>query len=292
MMKARPFKSLRTHRVLAGLLAGLLGVGKLSAASEADTVICYKHAAGTNFDLYILKPKSSGGLPPGFLFFHGGGWNNGSAEHSLGFLEHFRDAGFVCASAEYRCRDSNGGSTPMDATRDARSALRSFIAHAKELGFDPQQILVGGSSAGGHLACMTALGDGLGEPDEEKIPAPRVSALLLWNPVVDTTDTGYGGKKRFGDLAEKYSPVHLLRTNSPPTLVQHGDADQTVPYENAQRFVATAQKLGIAAKLVTYPGGKHTFYAGAANKAKLEKSYQEADDFLKSLKLWPAGDAH
>ena len=271
-----------------GLLLGILfGVGNIFAATEADQAICYKHASDTNLDLLILKPKSGTGLPPGLLYFHGGGWNNGSAERSLGFLKHFRDAGFVCASVEYRCRDTHGGTTPMDATRDARSALRAFVAHAQELGFDTNKLVVAGGSAGGHLACMTALGDGLGEPDEEKTPAPHVAALLLWNPVVDTTDNGYGGKKRFGELTEKYSPVHLLKTNSPPVLVQHGDADQTVPYENAQRFIATAEKLGITCKLVTYPGAKHSFTSGPENKDKLEKSYSESEKFLKLLKLWP-----
>jgi acetyl esterase len=258
--------------------------GSLHAVEAVDQIITYKHAAGTNLNLLILKPKSNGQLHPGLLFFHGGGWNNGTAEKSIGFLKHFCDAGFVCASVDYRCRDTHGGTTPMDATRDARSALRAFAAHAKELGMDSQKLIVGGGSAGGHLACMTALGDGLGEPDEEKTPAPPVAALLLWNPVVDTTDKGYGGTKRFGDLTEKYSPVHLLRSNSPPVIVEHGDADQTVPYENAQRFIATAKKLGIKCKLVTFPGQKHSFASKPENR---DRSYREADDFLKELKLWP-----
>ena len=274
-------------RLILVLLGSLSFVGGTHAAEKPDQVITYKHASGTNLNLFILKPKAGGDLPPGLLYFHGGGWNNGSAERSLGFLKHFRDAGFVCASVEYRCRDTHGGTTPMDATRDARSALRAFVAQAQELGFDPNKLVVAGGSAGGHLACMTALGDGLGEPDEEKTPAPHVAALLLWNPVVDTTDNGYGGKKRFGELTEKYSPVHLLKTNSPPVLVQHGDADQTVPYENAQRFIATAEKLGITCKLVTYPGAKHSFTSGPENKDKLEKSYSESEKFLKLLKLWP-----
>ena len=255
-------------------------------------VLCYKEVSGMKLNMLILKPAKAGKNHPGFLFFHGGGWNNGDAVSKLSFLKYFAKAGFVCASVDYRLRDfpvPNGPFTPMDATRDARSALRAFVAHAEELGIDPNQIVVGGGSAGSHLACMTALGDGLGEPEEEKTPAPRVAALLLWNPVVDTTDTGYGGTKRFGNLAEHYSPVHLLHKNAPPALVQHATGDPTVPYENAQRFVATAQKLGIHCKLVTYDSDKHSFYSvrepgGAEN---LARSYQEAEAFLNQLHLWP-----
>ena len=285
-------KSGMQRRLIPLLLGNLILAGGLHAAEKPDQIITYKQASGTNLNLFILKPKAGGDLRPALLYFHGGGWNNGSAERSLGFVKHFREVGFVCASVDYRCRDTHGGTTPMDATRDARSALRAFVAHAKELGFDTNRIIVGGGSAGGHLACMTALGAGLGEPDEEKTPAPHVAALLLWNPVVDTTDKGYGGTKRFGDLCENYSPVHLLRTNSPPVLVQHGDADQTVPYENAVRFIAKAKELGLLCKLVTYPGAKHSFTSGPENKDKLEQSYQEADAFVKTLKLWPAGNAH
>ncbi len=272
--------SLRSR--LLSLIAILLSTG-LHAESKPDQVIAYKQVSGTTLNLLVVKPQADDKKRPGFLFFHGGGWNNGTAAASVGFLKHFREAGFVCASVDYRCRDTHGGTTPMDATRDARSALRAFVAHAEELGMDPQKIVVGGSSAGGHLACMTALGIGLGEPEEEKIPAPKVAALLLWNPVVDTTDKGYGGTKRFHELTEKYSPVHLLTKDCPPVLVQHGDADKTVPYENAQRFISTAEKLGITCKLVTYPGGGHSFYAGDKNRDSLAKSYSEADAFLKLL---------
>ena len=277
---------LRIHRLTMPLLVGVSWIANhLSASQTSDQIIPYKKVSEVSLNLFILKPTGGGQMRPGLLYFHGGGWNNGTAESSLGFLKHFCEAGFVCASVEYRCRDTHGGTTPMDATRDARSALRAFAAHAKDLGVDPQRIFVGGASAGGHLACMTALGAGLGEPDEEKAPAPHVAALLLWNPVVDTTDQGYGGTKRFGALTEKYSPVHLLRKDSPPVLVQHGTVDKTAPYENAQRFIATAEKLGIQCKLVTYPGAGHSFYAGQENREKLQQSYREADAFLKSLNL-------
>ena len=274
------------HRFLAAVLFGICASANgLHAEQAPDQIIAYKEVSGATLNLLVLKPARGGKNHPGLLYFHGGGWNGGTAASSLGFLKHFRDAGFVCASVDYRCRDTHGGTTPMDATRDARSALRAFVAHAKELGIDTAKIVVGGASAGGHLACMTALGDGLGDAEEEKMPMPAVVALLLWNPVVDTTDKGYGGTKRFGVLTEKYSPVHLLRKGSPPVLVQHGDADQTVPYENAQRFVAAAKEHGINCKLVTYPGAGHSFYAGTENRDKLAKSQQQADAFLKALHL-------
>lgn len=256
-----------------------------AAAAAAHQVVPYKEIDGKTLQLFVLRPEDVSAKKPAIVFFHGGGWNKGSAEKSLGFLRHFQKAGFVCISVHYRLRDLDGGTTPMDATCDARSAIRAVFQRAEEFGIDPERVIAAGSSAGGHLACMAALGDGLDEPSEKALPVPKIAALLLWNPVVDTTDKGYGGTRRFGRDTEKYSPVHLLRKDSPPALVQHGDADETVPYENAERFVATANKHGIDSKLITYPGGKHSFFSGQENRNHLLKSYQEADAFIGSLGL-------
>lgn len=57
----------------------------------------------------------------------------------------------VCVASDYRV-SSRFDSTPADATADGRAIKRWVEDRASGLGIDPQRIVVGGFSAGGHLA--------------------------------------------------------------------------------------------------------------------------------------------
>jgi acetyl esterase len=64
------------------------------------------------------------------------------------------------------------------AVDDARAAFRWAVAHAEELGADPQRVAVGGDSAGGNLAAVVSM---LAARDGEPQPALQ----LLIYPTVD-----------------------------------------------------------------------------------------------------------
>ena len=89
------------------------------------------------------------------LFIHGGGWLLGSrATHDvicrvLGSL-----SGVHILSIDYRLAPEN----PFPAAvHDCWAATEWLIDNATQLGLDPRQIAIGGDSAGGNLAAVTAL---------------------------------------------------------------------------------------------------------------------------------------
>jgi dipeptidyl aminopeptidase/acylaminoacyl peptidase len=59
------------------------------------------------------------------------------------------------------------------------------------------------------------------------------------------------------DLARRLSPLTYVRAGLPPILSIHGDADPTVPYQEAVRLHAALAKAGTRNQLLTIPGGKH-----------------------------------
>jgi len=120
------------------------------------------------------------------------------------------------------------------------------------MGADPARVIAAGGSAGGHLAACAAI---LNRDDKQAIP----DALLLFNPVVDTTERGYGAHLMNGREREA-SPAHHVAEGLPPTLIMHGTADRTVPFENAQRFANLMQQHGNICKLVAYEGQTHGFF--------------------------------
>jgi acetyl esterase len=97
------------------------------------------------------------GLPeksPLLVFFHGGGWVIGtraSHDNAVRFLA--KHAGVRVLSVEYRLAPE----FPFPAaTDDALAAFEFAHAKAADLGADPARIAVGGDSAGGNLAAVTA----------------------------------------------------------------------------------------------------------------------------------------
>ena len=115
------------------------------------------------------------------------------------------------------------------------------------------------------------------------------NAMVLFNPVLDTTKEGFGSGA-VGPNKTEISPCHHVRPNLPPTLVFHGTGDTTVPCENVERFTRLMTEAGNTCKLVTFDGRGHGFFNGTFFRANLDgKDYaatmQESDQWLTQLGL-------
>lgn len=119
-------------------------------------------------------PENSGLL----VFYHGGGWVLGSRtshDNSVRFLA--KHAQVRVLSVEYRLAPEH----PFPAAQqDALAAFDYAHARAAELGCDPDRIAIGGDSAGGNLAAVTA-----------HVATRRGGAVpafqLLFYPAIDAT---------------------------------------------------------------------------------------------------------
>ena len=89
-----------------------------------------------------------------YLYYHGGGWVMGSAAGSDERLENIaRNAGVAVVSVEYRLAPEHPYPLPAD---DSEAAALWLVDNAKaEFGTD--RIVIGGPSAGAHLAATTVL---------------------------------------------------------------------------------------------------------------------------------------
>jgi acetyl esterase len=223
-------------------------------------LVTYKKVGDLELRLRLFEP--SGHQPadrrPCFLAIHGGGWVAGTPTIMYAVGDSFARRGWVVASMEYRFATKDGAATVFDSVRDVRSAVRYLRSHAAELGIDPQKILAGGRSAGGHLAVAAALCDGVDDPQDD----PRVSCvpnvLALYSPVIDTSAEGYG-HELIGERWRELSPRHLVRPGLPPTLVLHGTRDTVTPVVGAKAFHEAMQKVGNRSELVLHEGGGHSY---------------------------------
>jgi len=268
-----------------GSVCLLLSCNVASRCDKTDVLqrqVVYKKIGDTELKLHIFECGRRGGRPA-IVFFFGGGWVSGSVQQFFPHCQHFASQGMVAISAEYRIKNKHG-TTPFECVADGKTAIRYVRAHAKELGIDPAKIVAAGGSAGGHVAACTATIEGFDEDAEDKTISSKPNALVLFNPVIDTTERGYGAEKLKGQT-ETLSPVHHVAGGIPPTIIFHGTADTTVPFENVERFCRKMHEAGNKCVLVPFEGKKHGFfnYTREEDHASYNATIQRAEQFLRSL---------
>lgn len=254
-----------------------------------DEWLVYKTVGETELKLHVFNPEghTSSDQRPGIVFFFGGGWLGGTPRQ---FYQQSRDLaalGFVAIAAEYRVAKRHGA-TPFDCVEDGKSAIRWVRAHATTLGIDPARIVAAGGSAGGHVAACTALIEGYEGPGEDLSISSWPNALILYNPVLDTTEIGFGVNIVGVDRKTEISPCHHVKPGLPPTLVIHGTADATVPFENAERFTRLMQAAGNHCELIAAEGQEHGFLNGSYFRPKngdihYNRGLQQSLEFLAAI---------
>lgn len=244
------------------------------------------------YDPGLLNQKSK----PAIVFFHGGGWAGGNPSEFFGACRRYAALGFVTFSFQYRLSiDANGEVphpeiTPIECVKDARSAMRWVRSHATEFNIDPQKIIAGGQSVGGHLALSTAMIDKHNESTDDLSVSPVPNAMLLYSGTVNTMEAWCDmlmGEQR--EHIWSISPVHNVRNGLPPVAAFHGTDDDIVPLWTVAFFQNDMKKAGNHFELNRYPGRKH--YLGDVDE-KFVKQYSrlfdeqvlmDTDKFLKQL---------
>jgi acetyl esterase len=198
------------------------GLGDDALAGKAYT---YKESAGKPRQMEIFFPPNhdpSRTKVPGVILFHGGAWGGGSLAQFRVACAYFASRGLVCATAEYQMLSAvDAKKLPDGETRkrvcvtDAKSAIRWFKQNASELGIDPNRIITGGGSAGGHISALATLNPGLNDPADPKDIDTNVVAYLWFNPAFALDD-------------DKDAEIDVLRYVKPglaPAIVFFGDQD-------------------------------------------------------------------
>jgi len=194
---------------------------------------------------YFAPADSSAGAPPLVLFIHGGGWAFGQHTRVHQKPAHFTSAGYAFASGGYRVLPD----APVeDQAKDVATALKAIRAEADTLGFDPQNIVLMGHSAGAHLAALVSTDPKYADEDMAAIKGVILLDGAGYDVEARMSRTG-AQASRFYDDAFGSDPARQ-RALSPITHVGGADAPNWAILYVEQREVSRSQSQALSEKLI------------------------------------------
>jgi acetyl esterase/lipase len=223
----------------------------------------------------LYKPKNKSAKPaPAIVYIHGGGFTGGERDQFEANAAYFTNHGYVGLCISYRLAPQDKFPAQV---QDAKCAVRWLRANASQLNIDIERIGVCGASAGGSISALTAYAQGVPEfADQggnsgfsEQIQAAIFQCGIYdFMPrtmpfgILDSVKKSYLGGK-YEEIPQKYkkaSPIEYVNKTSPPTLLFHGDADETVNVKHAYLLSEKLKANGVYHELYIAEGGSHSAY--------------------------------
>jgi acetyl esterase len=210
-----------------------------------------------------------GAVRAGYVYLHGGGWSLGGPDrHDQTLLRFARAARVAVVAVDYRLAPAH---PHPDGLEDCLAAIRWLAANG-EREYGAGRLIVGGESAGAHLAALALLG----LRDRGEIAA--VTAATLAYGVYDVSMTP--SARRWGDrrvvvntpdlafFAAQYapqerhrdpdvSPLYADLAGLPAALFSCGTQDPLL--DDTLFMAARWRAAGNPAELALYPGAPHEF---------------------------------
>lgn len=189
------------------------------------------------------------------VIFPGGGYTHRAKHEGDGYATYLNSVGIDCFVVNYRVNPYKFPAPLLDARRAVRLVLSTG---------EYKDVIVMGSSAGGHLAALVSTfkgpieGEGADELDGIEV---KISGQVLCYPVLDVQ----GNARSFDNLLKDISPaaikavtpMYLADEDTPPVFLWHTSSDGTVEIGNSYRYAERLSELGVPVEMHVYPCGNH-----------------------------------
>ncbi|WP_444543714.1 alpha/beta hydrolase [Nocardia testacea] len=171
---------------------------------------------------------------PAFLVIHGGYWRMLSRRDTSFMARTLHRHGIVTVSVDYGLAPDT---TLEEIVRQVRSAVAWLYRNGRTYGIDPNRIVVGGSSAGGHLAGTLMVGGwqhALDLPSDVVRAALPISGLFDLRPLVDSFANDWLGLTP--ERAAALSPALHTGRRGPSCVIAVAELDGRGFLDQSRRF--------------------------------------------------------
>ena len=218
------------------------------------------HSPSQKLDVYL--PDEGKGPFPVIVAIHGGSFVKGDKRdfQIVPMLEALK-RNYAVVAVNYRL--SQEAKFPSQ-IQDIKAAIRWIRAKGDSYSLNQNKIAVWGDSAGGNLAALAGTSVGVKELEDIAMGNPeqssRVDAVVDWYGPINfltmgnqlkqnnqnprKSNSSYTGKSKeeAPELYTAASPETYIHTGMPPFLIQHGNRDQIIPFQQSVDFAAQLEK--------------------------------------------------
>lgn len=248
--------------------------GKDAPVSEADATHVATDQDIAGVPVRVYTPLSGAGDLPCLVYFHGGGWSGGTL-NMIDATVHSLVVGLpiIAISVDYRLAPAHPFPAAID---DAFAVVSAVLDGVSGLSIDTSRVAIGGDSAGGNIAAVTA--QQLRERAVDSTPVLAHQVLIFPVTDVSTTDTPsylkfgkdcYLTKEAMERYIEQYADGHdrtdprlsPLRTSDlsglPPTTIVYGECD--VLAHEVRAYGQALREAGNSVTITEFKGQIHAF---------------------------------
>jgi acetyl esterase/lipase len=292
------------------MLLCLVVANPATGQARVEKNVVYGMYSGLALLMDVHHPEKSNGR--GVIFVAGTAWQGplGYGAPSLKESEisdwapALLAAGYTVFSLNHRLVTRFHYPEPVE---DIQRAIRFVRHNARQYAIDPAHLGGLGGSSGAHLAGLVAMLAAPALTDDadavNRQPATLQCVILRAGPTDLKAMIGSGTIATAAVVAflnrlptpmrddqrvyGAASPITHVGASSPPVLLIHGDADDTVPYQQSVVMEAALRAAQVPVSLVRVPGGVHGSNFGTGGKPHpqfsevLRQSVEWLDRYLK-----------
>ena len=253
--------------------------------------ISYGDKESNKFDLYVPKDdsKENYGL---IVYLHAGGFTSGDKSGDSAILEWLCSKGYVTAGINYTLRTDENNASVYSQSMEIKDAMPIVVEEAKKLGYNLNEMVISGGSAGGTLAMLYAYRDALESPIPVKMMFEMVGPSSFFAKDLDSyglhtskeaaaglfgvmlgreIDKDKIGTSELQEIMKPISAYSWINENSVPSVIAYGKYDKICPFKTARHLVNALQENNVDYKYFEAPHSGH----GLQNDNKIYKEFMD-----------------
>ena len=253
--------------------------------------ISYGDKESNKFDLYVPNDnsKENYGL---VVYLHAGGFTTGDKSDDKQILQWLCSKGYVTAGINYTLRTNENNASVYSQSMEIKEAMPVVVEEAKKLGYNLNEMVISGGSAGGTLAMLYAYRDAEESPIPVKMMFEMVGPPSFFAEDWDTYGLDKNNEAAAGlfgvmlgseinkeiigtdELQEVMKPISAyawINENSVPSVIAYGTYDKVAPFKAVKHLVNALEENNVDYKYFEATHSGH----GLQNDDKIYKEYME-----------------